>query len=93
MPPNPPPKKIKHLTNQKKQKNEKDDTIAVKDHSKNMLFERIEASGVGLTIGSIGGGSNVNNITFRDCRMHNTYKGKILSKLVLVGMVLDVGTG
>ena len=39
-----------------------------------MLFERVTASGVGLTIGSI---SNqiVNNITFRDCFMHHTWKG------------------
>ena len=39
-----------------------------------MLFERIEASGIGVTIGSIGG-STVKNITFRDINMHNTYKG------------------
>jgi len=51
-----------------------DDCIAVKDHSENMLFERITASGVGLTIGSIGT-SIVNNITFRDCTMHHTWKG------------------
>ncbi|CAE7523624.1 pgaC [Symbiodinium microadriaticum] len=51
-----------------------DDTIAVKDGSENMLFERITASGVGLTIGSIGS-SSVRNITFRDCYMPNTYKG------------------
>jgi hypothetical protein len=51
-----------------------DDTIAVKDGSTNMLFERIEASGVGVTIGSIGG-STVKNITFRDINMHNSYKG------------------
>jgi len=51
-----------------------DDCIAVKDNSENMLFERITASGVGLTIGSIGN-SIVNNITFRDCYMHNTWKG------------------
>ncbi len=50
-----------------------DDTIAVKDGSENMLFERITASGVGLTIGSIGS-STVRNITFRDCYMPNTYK-------------------
>jgi polygalacturonase len=50
-----------------------DDTIAVKDGSENMLFERINASGVGLTIGSIGD-STVRNITFRDCYMPNTYK-------------------
>ena len=39
-----------------------------------MLFERITASGIGLTIGSIGN-SIVNNITFRDCYMHHTWKG------------------
>ena len=39
-----------------------------------MLFERITASGVGLTIGSIGN-SNVNNITFRDCYMPHSLKG------------------
>ena len=39
-----------------------------------MLFERITASGVGLTIGSIGT-SNVNNITFRDCYMPHSWKG------------------
>ena len=39
-----------------------------------MLFERITASGVGLTIGSIGS-SNVNNITFRDCYMPHSWKG------------------
>ncbi len=51
-----------------------DDTIAVKDGSTNMVFERIEASGIGVTIGSIGG-STVKNITFRDINMRNTYKG------------------
>jgi len=51
-----------------------DDCIAVKDTSENMLFERITASGVGLTIGSIGT-SVVNNITFRDSYMHHTFKG------------------
>jgi len=51
-----------------------DDCIAVKDNSENMLFERITASGVGLTIGSIGT-SNVNNITFRDCYMPHSWKG------------------
>jgi hypothetical protein len=46
----------------------------VKDSSSNMLFERLTASGLGLTIGSIGG-STVKNITFRlawpcFCRVH-----------------------
>lgn len=54
-----------------------DDCIAVKDGnpSENMLFERIKASGLGLTIGSIGSGSHIRNITFRDVYMHKTYKG------------------
>ena len=58
-----------------------DDCIAVKDTSdgfgpsENMLFERINASGVGATIGSIGC-SIVNNITFRDFYMHHPYKGR-----------------
>ena len=43
-------------------------------NSENMLFERITASGVGLTIGSIGN-SHVNNITFRDCYMPHSFKG------------------
>ena len=45
-----------------------------------MLFERINASGVGLTIGSIGT-SVVNNITFRDCFMYHTWKVNIVNKL------------
>lgn len=51
-----------------------DDCIAVKDWSQHMLFERINCSGLGLAVGSIGN-SIVNNITFRDCSMHSTVKG------------------
>jgi polygalacturonase len=60
-----------------------DDCIAVKDNydsksldfiSSNMTFERINASGFGLAIGSIGG-STVRNITFRDSYLHRTVKG------------------
>jgi len=51
-----------------------DDCIAAKDDSQDMLFERIEASGLGLTIGSIGS-SVVRNITFRNVHMHHTVKG------------------
>ena len=51
-----------------------DDGVAVKDGSENMLFERMEVSGVGLTIGSIGN-STVRNVTFRDVRSVNPYKG------------------
>ena len=45
--------------------------------SENMLIERINASGLGLTIGSIGEGI-VRNITFRDCYLRNTVKGLYL---------------
>ena len=51
-----------------------DDCISVKDGSENMLFERINASGLGLVIGSIGS-SRVNNITFRDSSVYNSFKG------------------
>ena len=56
-----------------------DDTIAVKSGrgnpaSENMLFERINASGTGITIGSIGC-DIISNITFRDVYMHHTFKG------------------
>ena len=53
-----------------------------------MLFENINASGVGLTIGSIGK-SIVNNITFRNCIMHNTYKG-IYMKFRDAGSISDI---
>ena len=53
-----------------------------------MLFERIVASGVGLTIGSIGG-STVRNITFRDCVMHKPSKG-IYMKFRGGGLIEDV---
>ena len=54
-----------------------DDCIAVKDAnpSENMVFERITASGLRLSIGSIGAGSHIPNITFRDVYMHKTVKG------------------
>ena len=51
-----------------------DDCVSVKDGSQNMLIERIHASGLGLTVGSIGHSHN-RNITFRDIYMHKTYKG------------------
>jgi polygalacturonase len=66
-----------------------DDCIAVKDGSSNMLFERITASGVGLTIGSIGG-STVRNITFRDCVMPNSFKGLYLKFRDSGGLIADV---
>jgi len=64
-----------------------DDCIAVKQQdshsfhstcSQHMLFERINASGVGLTIGSIGASNEhscIRNITFRNSTMFNTFKG------------------
>lgn len=58
-----------------------DDCIAVKDNdpnfdllSSNMTFERINASGLGFVIGSIGT-STVRNITFRDSYLYKSYKG------------------
>jgi polygalacturonase len=53
-----------------------------------MLIERVEASGLGLVIGSIGG-SIVRNITFRDAYMHHTYKG-IYTKFRGSGLIQDV---
>ncbi len=50
-----------------------DDCFDVKDGTSNVVIERVNASGLGLTIGSIS--SHVNNITFRDSRMDKTYKG------------------
>ena len=47
--------------------------FSIQGNSENMLFERVNASGVGLTIGSIGN-SIVNNITFRDSFMYHTWK-------------------
>jgi Glycosyl hydrolases family 28 len=59
-----------------------DDCIAVKDNtliaplyqSTNMLFERVNCSGLGFVIGSIGG-STVRNITFRNSYLHRSVKG------------------
>ena len=73
-----------------------DDSICAKDGSTNMVFERINASGLGLTIGSIGDSIN-NNITFRDIRMHNTYKGVymkfrgsgVVSNVVYENIIMD----
>ncbi len=50
-----------------------DDSFCVKDGTQDVLIENINASGVGLTIGSIA--SNVNNVTFRNAYMRHTYKG------------------
>tara|TARA_B110000208_G_C11584379_1_gene363776 strand:- start:36 stop:785 length:750 start_codon:yes stop_codon:yes gene_type:complete len=50
-----------------------DDSFCVKDGTSNVVIENINASGVGLTIGSIA--SHINNITFRNANMYHTYKG------------------
>ena len=49
------------------------DSFCVKDGTSNVVIENINASGIGLTIGSIA--SNVNNVTFRNANMYHTYKG------------------
>jgi len=64
-----------------------DDCFDVKDNTKNVVIERVNASGVGLTIGSIA--STVRNITFRDAYMHHTSKG-IYMKFRGGGLVTDV---
>eukprot|EP00554_Chaetoceros_debilis_P015014 CAMPEP_0194124882 /NCGR_PEP_ID=MMETSP0150-20130528/59174_1 /TAXON_ID=122233 /ORGANISM="Chaetoceros debilis, Strain MM31A-1" /LENGTH=351 /DNA_ID=CAMNT_0038818667 /DNA_START=726 /DNA_END=1778 /DNA_ORIENTATION=- len=71
-----------------------DDCIAVKDGSRDMLFERITASGLGLTVGSIGS-KTVNNIVFRDSILYKSYKGifmKFRDKLNehIPGLIEDV---
>ena len=46
--------------------------------SENWLVERVRASGLGLTVGSIGPSGEhtcVRNVTFRDCVMDDTVKG------------------
>lgn len=43
--------------------------------SSDMLFERVNASGLGLTIGSIGNYSIVRNISFVDCYLRRPVKG------------------
>lgn len=65
-----------------------DDCVCIKDGSENMLIERVNASGLGLVIGSIGN-SIVRNITFRDCYMHHTYKG-IYLKFRGPGLIEDI---
>lgn len=56
-----------------------DDTFCVKadpkGHTSNVLIENVQASGVGLSIGSIGRDQSVRNVTFRNVTMHHTYKG------------------
>lgn len=64
-----------------------DDSFCVKDNSENVLIERVEASGIGLVIGSIA--SNVRNITFRNSHMHRPVNG-IYMKFRDAGSIVDV---
>eukprot|EP00924_Labyrinthula_sp_SR-Ha-C_P014892 maker-scaffold_9-snap-gene-1.36-mRNA-1 protein AED:0.19 eAED:0.21 QI:0/0/0/1/1/1/2/0/591 len=50
-----------------------DDIISVKDGSKNMLFERIYGSGLGIAIGSMANSHN-RNISFRDLYIYKSVK-------------------
>lgn len=54
-----------------------DDCVAVKAHAgptRHVLVERVNASGTGLAIGSIGP-QTVSNITFRSAYLHKSWKG------------------
>jgi polygalacturonase len=64
-----------------------DDCFDVKDGTSNVVIERVNASGLGLTVGSIA--STVRNLTFRDSYMHHTYKG-IYMKFRGDGLIADV---
>lgn len=54
-----------------------------------VVIEHVNASGVGLTIGSVGHGRTVSNVTFRNAYMHRTQKG-IYMKFLSSGVVRDV---
>jgi len=64
-----------------------DDCFDVKSGTKNVVIERVNATGLGLTIGSIQG--EVKNVTFRNAYMHKPYKG-IYMKFRGSGHVSDV---
>lgn len=64
-----------------------DDCFDVKDNTKDVVIERVNSSGLGLTIGSIS--STVSNITFRDAYIHHTVKG-IYLKFRGGGLITDV---
>ena len=66
-----------------------DDSFCVKDSSENILIERINASGIGLVIGSIGA-TDVRNVTFRDAHMHNTFNGIYLKFRGDGGSIKDI---
>ena len=54
-----------------------------------MVIENIEASGLGLTIGSIGS-DTVQNITFRNAYMHHTQKGIYMKFRGDGGVIKDI---
>jgi len=64
-----------------------DDCFDIKDSSSNVVVEDVEASGLGLTIGSIA--SHVKNVTFRNAHMKATEKG-IYMKFRGDGIIEDV---
>ena len=64
-----------------------DDSFCIKDGTENVLVEHVNASGLGLTIGSIS--STVRNITFRHAYMYHSYKG-IYMKFRGPGLIADV---
>ncbi len=66
-----------------------DDCICVKDDVQDVMIERVQASGLGLTVGSIGN-SVVKNITFRDATMYHTFKGIYMKFRSNGGVVSDV---
>ena len=65
-----------------------DDAFDVKGDSSDVLIERVEASGLGLTIGSIKD-STVRNVTFRDATLRHSVKG-IYLKFKSAGLVTGV---
>eukprot|EP00928_Gymnodinium_smaydae_P049918 TRINITY_DN33529_c0_g1_i2.p1 TRINITY_DN33529_c0_g1~~TRINITY_DN33529_c0_g1_i2.p1 ORF type:complete len:306 (-),score=14.74 TRINITY_DN33529_c0_g1_i2:486-1403(-) len=72
-----------------------DDCVAIKGSTTDVLVERVFASGLGLAIGSVGGGDVIRNITFRDCYMQHTFKGIYIKSRDLTadskpGSVVDV---
>jgi polygalacturonase len=79
-------KQTNKQTNKIKQWNQ-DDSFCIKDNTENVLIENVEASGLGLTVGSIA--SHVRNVTFRNAHMTNTVKG-IYLKFRGAGLIEDV---
>eukprot|EP00500_Bicosoecida_sp_ms1_P000277 CAMPEP_0203812228 /NCGR_PEP_ID=MMETSP0115-20131106/4032_1 /ASSEMBLY_ACC=CAM_ASM_000227 /TAXON_ID=33651 /ORGANISM="Bicosoecid sp, Strain ms1" /LENGTH=560 /DNA_ID=CAMNT_0050721069 /DNA_START=73 /DNA_END=1752 /DNA_ORIENTATION=- len=75
-----------------------DDCFCIKDDSTNVVVEHVNASGLGLTIGSIA--SNVNNVTFRNAHMRDTVKGVylkfrgngVISNVLFENIVIDEPT-